>query len=231
MRIAVFPARGGSKRIPHKNTREFCGKPIIAWPIEAAQASGLFSHILVSTDDPDVATLSRALGVTVPFVRPAELSGDHVATIPVIAHATAWALAQGWPLAAVCCVYPAAPMLCPGDLRSGVDALDSGDWDYAFSAVELDRRMYRAFRLHPEGGIESLFPQFQSTRSQDLPGALVDAGQFYWGRPSAWIEGRAIFGRRSRAVVLPAARVHDIDDDDDWRLAEEAFQALRRMRP
>ncbi len=220
MRIAVIPARGGSKRIPHKNIKLFYGKPMIAWSIEAAKSSRLFEHIIVSTDDAEIAEVARQCGAEVPFMRPEELSNDHAGTTPVIAHATQWALDQGFDVAAVCCIYATAPFVQTDDLKRGWDALDSGDWDYAFTVTDFAAPIFRSFKQAPEGGIEMFFPEYFATRSQDLPAALHDAGQFYWGRPAAWLEDKRIFDRRSKPIMIPRWRVQDIDTTDDWARAE-----------
>lgn len=229
MKIAVIPARGGSKRIPRKNVKNFRGKPMIAWSIEAAKTSGLFDHIIVSTDDIEISEVAKAWHAEVPFTRPAELSNDCVGTTEVIAHATRWALEQGLPLSAVCCIYATAPFVQADDIKYGLTALQSGDWAYAFSVTDFAAPIFRAFREHPAGGIEMFFPDHFSTRSQDLPRALHDAGQFYWGRPSAWVEGRRIFDRHSVPVKIPRWRVQDIDNPDDWIRAQIIHELLERM--
>jgi N-acylneuraminate cytidylyltransferase len=226
MNIAVIPARGGSKRIPRKNIRPFCGKPIIAWPIDAARASGLFDHVIVSTDDPDIAETARGLGAEAPFERPAELADDHAGTIPVIAHATGWARDQGWPVDAVCCIYPTAPMIAPDDLAEGLRLLGEGTHDFVLTATDYASPIFRAFRQAEDGGLAMVFPQHFDTRSQDLPRALHDAAQFYWGRPDAWLTARTLFGPRTTALLIPRWRVQDIDTPDDWTRAEALFRAL-----
>lgn len=220
MKIAVIPARGGSKRIPRKNIKDFCGKPMIAWSIEAAKASGLFDRIIVSTDDVDIAKVSAQWGAEVPFMRPEELSNDYAGTTPVVAHATLWACDQGLDVEAVCCIYATAPFVKVDDIKRGWTALNSGAWDYAFSVTDFAAPIFRAFKQTAEGGIEMFFPEHFETRSQDLPVALHDAGQFYWGRPSAWIEGAHIFDKHSVPVIIPRWRVQDIDNEDDWVRAE-----------
>lgn len=220
MRIAVIPARGGSKRIPRKNIKPFCGKPMIAWSIEAAKSSGLFERIIVSTDDVEIADVARKWGAEVPFMRPAELSNDYAATTEVIAHATQWVLDQGLDVEAACCIYATAPFVQIDDLKRGWDALNSGDWDYVFTVTDFAAPIFRSFKQTPEGDIEMFFPEHFATRSQDLPIALHDAGQFYWGRPAAWLEGKRIFARRSKPIVIPRWRVQDIDTQDDWERAE-----------
>ncbi|MFZ2542059.1 MAG: pseudaminic acid cytidylyltransferase [Gallionella sp.] len=226
MKIAVIPARGGSKRIPRKNINNFCGKPIIAWSIEAARSTGLFDHIIVSTDDLEIAEVAKSCGAEIPFSRPPELSNDYAGTTEVIAHATQWALDSGLELDAVCCIYATAPLIQVDDLKRGLVALESGEWDYAFSVTDFAAPIFRAFKQTAEGGIEMFFPEYFATRSQDLPVALHDAGQFYWGRPSAWIEGKKIFDRHSVSVIIPRWRVQDIDNWDDWKRAELIFKQL-----
>ena len=226
MKIAVIPARGGSKRIPRKNIKDFCGKPMIAWSIEAAKTSGLFDHIIVSTDDVEIVEVAKQWGAETPFMRPDELSNDYAGTTEVIAHATQWALDQGLDVDAVCCIYATAPFVQVEDLQRGLEALESGDWAYAFTATDFAAPIFRAFKQSADGGIEMFFPEHFSTRSQDLPTALHDAGQFYWGRPSAWMEDKRIFDRHSVPVIIPRWRVQDIDDQDDWVRAEMIYKQM-----
>lgn len=220
MKIAVIPARGGSKRIPRKNIKPFAGKPMIAWSIEAAKTSGLFDRVIVSTDDAEIAEVAKQWGADVPFMRPEELSNDYAGTTEVIAHVTQWALDQGIQIDAVCCIYATAPFVQVADLKRGWEALESGDWAYAFTVTDFAAPIFRSFKQTAEGGLEMFFPEYFSTRSQDLPTALHDAGQFYWGRPSAWIEGKLIFDRHSTPVVIPRWRAQDIDTQEDWIRAE-----------
>src|SRR5581483_1159254 len=186
--LALIPARGGSKRIPRKNVRPFCGKPMIAWSIEAARRSGLFDHVVVSTDDDEIAAVATGLGAEVPFRRPAHLSGDHTGTTEVIAHGTQWALDHGWDVEAVCCIYATAPFIDIDDLERGQSILASEDWAYVFAATDFAAPIFRSFRQLSTGGIEMFFPEHFGTRSQDLPVALHDAAQFYWGKAAAWLK-------------------------------------------
>jgi N-acylneuraminate cytidylyltransferase len=226
LRIAVLPARGGSKRIPRKNVRPFCGRPMIAWPIDAARASGLFEHIIVSTDDPEIAEVAHGLGAEMPFMRPAELADDHTGTIPVIAHTVRWAKEQGWAVEAVCCIYPTAPLISPDDLAEGLRLLDEGTHDFVLTATDFASPIFRAFRETAEGGLEMFFTEHFHSRSQDLSRALHDAAQFYWGRPDAWLSAKMLFGARSRALLIPRWRVQDIDTPEDWARAEALFRSL-----
>ena len=226
MNIAIIPARGGSKRIPRKNIKEFCGKPIIAWSIEAAKVSGLFEHIIVSTDDNEIAEIAKYWGAEVPFRRPIELSNDYAGTTEVVAHAIKWALDQGLNFEAVCCIYATAPFIQSVDLKQGLIALKSGEWAYAFTATDFAAPIFRSFKQTDAGGIEMFFPEYFLSRSQDLPKALHDAGQFYWGKPSAWLEKKRIFDCHSLPVIIPRWRVQDIDTLDDWNQAELMHKAL-----
>ncbi len=228
MKVAVIPARGGSKRIPRKNIRPFAGKPMIAYAIAAAWGSGLFDHVIVSTDDDEVAGVARSCGAEVPFMRPANLADDHTGTVDVIAHAIRWMFDQGWQPEAVCCIYATVPFIRVEDIQLALQALESGNWDYAFPVTEFAAPVFRSFRLHPEGGIEMFFPENYMARSQDLPVALHDAGQFYWGRPQAWLENKRLFDRHTCPVVIPRWRVQDIDTEADWRRAELMWDAISK---
>jgi N-acylneuraminate cytidylyltransferase len=226
MNIAIIPARGGSKRIPRKNIRSFCGRPMVAWPIAAAIESGLFDHVLVSTDDMEIADAASGAGAEVPFTRPTELADDHAGTIPVMAHATSWARQQGWAVEAVCCVYPTAPMISPEDLAEGLRMLDEGTHDFVFSATDYASPIFRAFVQTADGGVEMIFPEHFDSRSQDVPRALHDAAQFYWGRPESWLSAKTLFGPRSAPLLVPRWRVQDVDTPEDWHRAEALFRAL-----
>lgn len=229
MIIAIIPARGGSKRIPRKNIRSFYGKPIIAWSIEAAKSSGLFEHIIISTDDEEIAEVARNYGATAPFMRPEALSNDFTGTTEVIAHATQWALDQGFDVNAVCCIYATAPFIQTTDIKQGLDILESGAWDYVFTVTDFAAPIFRSFKQTTEGSIEMFFPENFATRSQDLPIALHDAGQFYWGRPDAWLQNKRIFDRHSAPVIIPRWRVQDIDTQDDWERAQWMFKAIQNL--
>lgn len=227
MRLAVIPARGGSKRIPRKNIKTFFGQPMITWSIQAARESGCFDHIIVSTDDAEIADVARGAGAEVPFVRPPELSNDYVGTLPVIAHAVRWFQQAGEQPAQICCIYATAPFVRPEDLFEGYNRLLAGGIDYVFSAAAYPFPIQRAFRLSKAGGAEMANPEHFKTRSQDLEEFFHDAGQFYWGTSSAWLEERPVFAPTSRPLILPRDRVEDIDTPEDWRRAEWLFQVLK----
>ena len=200
---------------------------MIAWSIEAALQSGCFDQVIVSTDDEEIADVARRYGATVPFVRPAELSDDHTGTIPVIRHAIEWVNAQGQSVEQACCLYATAPFVSPEDIRRGLDTLLDTGSDYAFSVTSYAFPIQRAIRLNAEGRVEMFNPEHFNTRSQDLEEAFHDAGQFYWGKADAWLQGRMIFSPASVPVALPRHRVQDIDTPEDWVRAEWLFKAMQ----
>ena len=220
MKIAVIPARGGSKRIPRKNIKEFFGKPMVAWSIDAAINSNLFDKVVVSTDDQDIAKIAKNLGAEIPFIRPDNIADDFATTTDVIAHATQWMLKESYPVKAVCCIYATAPFISIDDLKKSYEIFNSGAWEYVFTATDFAAPIFRSFKKDEDNGITMFYPEFFDTRSQDLPEALHDAGQFYWGKPSAWIDGKRIFDQHSTPLIIPRYRVQDIDSEEDWIRAE-----------
>lgn len=227
MKVAVIPARGGSKRIPRKNIKEFCGKPMIAYSIEAALQSGCFDKIIVSTDDSEIAQVAKSYGAEVPFIRPKELSNDYTGTIPVIRHAIEWLVEHGVDTNLVCCLYATAPFVTAEHLQQGLQQLEDNNAAYAFTVTSYAFPIQRAIKLNPELGVEMFDANNFNTRSQDLEEAYHDAGQFYWGKTEAWLSEKMIFGPESTAVILPRHRVQDIDTPEDWERAEWLFKALQ----
>lgn len=200
---------------------------MIAWSIEAALQSGCFDQVVVSTDDTEIAEVARAHGAAVPFMRPAELSDDHTGTTPVIRHAIEWFQRQGTAPEQVCCIYATAPFVRSEDIRKGLEILDMAYCEYAFSVTSYAFPIQRALRLTPEGRVEMFQPEHFNTRSQDLEEAYHDAGQFYWGRSSAWLAGKPIFSPAAAPVILPRYRVQDIDTPEDWERAEWLLKAMK----
>jgi pseudaminic acid cytidylyltransferase len=231
MRLAVIPARGGSKRIPRKNIKPFGGLPMIAWSIRAAIQSQCFDRIIVTTDDAVIAEVAKAHGAEVPFMRPPELSDDYTGTIPVIAHAIQWQNAQGTTASQVCCIYATAPFVQPRDLQSGLQVLQNSGADYAFSVTSYAFPIQRAIRITPEQRVEMFQPEHFTTRSQDLEVAWHDAGQFYWGQAQAWLAHKPLFSNDAAPVPLPRHRVQDIDTPEDWDRAEWMFKAMTQVQP
>ena len=222
--VAIIPARGGSKRIARKNLKPFDGVPIIVRSIRTALESGLFERVVVSTDDEEIARVARAHGADVPFLRPAELADDFTGTAAVIVHA----LQQLPGFDYACCVYATAPLLQARYLRQGFDLLEQrADKSFAFSVSSFGFPVQRALTLDGQGALTALYPEFRNTRSQDLPEAFQDAGQFYWGRSEAWLRGEVLFSPASLPVIVPRHLVQDIDTPEDWTRAEYLYAALK----
>lgn len=226
MRIAIIPARGGSKRIPRKNIRPFAGRPMITYAIDAARASGLFAHIVVSTDDAEIAAVAEQHGAVMPFTRPKELADDHTPTVPVIAHAVRACRELGWRVQHACCIYPCVPLMRAADLDEALRLLiRSGGEGYVFPVTPFPSAIQRALRRAADGHVQPFHPEFVNTRTQDLEPAFHDAGQFYWAASETWLAGTAIHAN-GRAIVLPEWRVIDIDTASDWARAEALYKAL-----
>ncbi|KPG95299.1 pseudaminic acid cytidylyltransferase [Pseudomonas sp. MYb2] len=223
-KVAIIPARGGSKRIPRKNLLPFDGVPMIVRSIRTALESGLFDQVVVSTDDAEIADVARTQGAQVPFLRPEELADDFTGTAAVIVHALQQLPAFDY----ACCVYATAPLLQAHYLRQGIELLEQHpDKSFAFSVCSFGFPVQRALTLDGQGALKALYPEFRHTRSQDLPEAFQDAGQFYWGRSEAWLRGEAVYSPASLPVVLPRHLVQDIDTPEDWKRAEYLYAALK----
>ncbi len=228
MNIAIIPARGGSKRIPRKNTKFFGGKPMIAYAITAARSSELFEHIVVSTDDEEIAAIAREWGAKTPFVRPVELANDYTATVPVIAHGIQTCRALGWVFEYVCCIYPGVPFIRVEDLKGALALLSEGGTDYCFPVTEFPSAVQRALRRFEDGKMQPFYPQYETTRTQDLEPAYYDAGQFYWGKAASWLQNQKIHSS-GIGYVIPNWRVVDIDTPEDWIRAERYFKTFQRL--
>lgn len=228
--LAVIPARGGSKRVPRKNIREFGGRPMIAWAIEAALEAGCFGRVIVSTDDEEVAKIAMQHGAEVPFLRPPELADDYATTSAVISHATRWARSERLRPTSVCCIYATAAMISPRDILEGFRLIETGRWRFVFAATKFETPVQRGFELLENGGLQMLWPESFACRSQDLPVVFHDAAQFYWGLPEAWNSLERIFDRMSTCVEIPGWRGVDIDTEEDWIRAELLFRAARAMK-
>ena len=226
MNIAIIPARGGSKRIPRKNIKNFLGKPIIAYSIEVAKALSIFDKIIVSTDDEEIAEISMKYGAEVPFMRPSEISYDFTGTHEVIGHAVSELIRIGYDLDYVCSIYPTSPLVQSKDILQGYELIKNGDWENVFAATTFNYPIFRSFEKLESGGLKMLYPEYYSSRSQDLPVALHDAGQFYWAKPKTWIEKSKGYHLNATVILIPSWRVVDIDDLDDWKRAEQIYQNL-----
>ena len=226
-KVAIIPARGGSKRIPRKNIKPFMGRPMIGWSIQAARDCGLFDRIIVSTDDEEIAAVARAEGAETPFLRPADLANDHAGTGAVVVHALQWLIDNGQPADAGCCIYATAPLLDPKRLVEGWDKLQTPGRRFAFSVTSYAFPIQRALKQTQDGSVEMFWPENLMKRSQDLEPAYHDAAQFYWGWTEAFLKGEVTFSPISAPVILPRTEVVDIDTPEDWEVAELTYKVLK----
>ena len=227
MNICVIPARGGSKRIPRKNIKEFNGKPIIAYSIEAAFESNCFDQVIVSTDDNEIKEVAKKYGAQVPFVRPEKLSNDTVGTIPVTKHAIEWMEQKNNYIKHVCCLYATAPFIKSKILTKAYQQLKDSSADYCFSVTSFTYPIQRAIKIIQRDKVEMFYPEYFNKQSQDLEEAYHDAGQFYWGKAQAFKDGLSIFSEVSSPYILPRYLVQDIDSTEDWIRAEAMYKVLK----
>lgn len=219
-RVAVIPARGGSQRIPRKNIRLLNGKPLLAYSIEVAKASGLFDRIIVSTDDDEIAQVAQEYGAETPFMRPRDLADHMTGTTPVMQHALRTLIEQSTlegvkaPTHA-CLIYATCPLLSKEDLQQGFDALPNAT--FCFSACTFDFPIQRALHIDENGQLAPMFPEHIAKRSQDLTEAIHDAGQFYWASVRDWLDDGVIFSDKSKPIMLPRHRIQDLDTEEDWQ--------------
>ena len=227
--VAIIPARGGSKRIPRKNIKDFFGKPLISYSIEAALSSKLFKKVIVSTDDKDIANIAKAYGAEVPFLRPKELSDDFTGTGPVINHVLNYLKEQGENYDFACTIYATAPFLSEKYLLEGFKKLKSSNGKIAFSCTSMPFPIQRTFKITDNERCEMFWPENFMTRSQDLEEAYQDAGQFYWEKINQ--DSKEItFGKDSIPIILPRHLVQDIDTLEDWERAEYMYESINKMK-
>lgn len=225
--IAIIPARIGSKRIPKKNIKDFHGKPLIAYSIELALKSKLFSKVIISTDDEEIAKVATTYGAEVPFLRPKELSDDYVGTGVVIQHAVKYLQDQGEKIDFICTIYATAPLLQEKYLIEGFEALKNSDAKNSFSCTSMPFPIQRTFKITKEGRCQMFWEENFSKRSQDLEEAYQDAGQFYWTNLNIKSD-EIIFGKDSIPIILPRYLVQDIDTLEDWTRAEFMYEAIQK---
>lgn len=229
MNICVIPARGGSERIPHKNIKEFGGKPIIAYSIEAAYESNCFDRVIVSTDDNEIANIAKLHGAEVPFFRPDELSGNHVGTLPVIRHAVEWVYAQNSDqVDYACCLYATAPFVQAHAIASAFEELQLLKTEYCLAVTSFTFPIQRAIKVTSQNKLKMFYPDYINSRSQDLEEGYHDAGQFCWGKGDAFKKMKPIFSELTCPYILPRHLVQDIDTPEDWKRAELIFKALKK---
>ena len=228
MRLCVIPARGGSKRIPYKNIKSFCGQPMISYSIQAALESKCFDQVIVSTDDTKIAEVSKSFGAIVPFIRPDELANDYTATIPVIKHAIEWFDAQGQNASEVCCLYATAPFVTADIIKKVYNQMQHTQADYCFTVTSFAFPIQRALKIIEKNRIEMFYPENLETRSQDLEESYHDAGQLYWGKAESFRHQKPLLSKGTSPYILPRYLVQDIDTPEDWERAELMYQLLKK---
>jgi N-acylneuraminate cytidylyltransferase len=226
MNVAIIPARIGSKRIPKKNIKIFHGKPLIAYSIQAALKTKLFSSIIVSTDSMEVANIAITYGAEVPFIRPAELADDFTGTDAVMLHALNYLIDHGADIQYVCCIYATAPFINSAYIKKGFDLLKKKNATSAFTVTTYPYPIYRSLKISEDGHLHMIWPDYMNVRSQDLSEAYHDAGQFYWADAQKYMSEKNFFSKDAVPVVLPRHLVQDIDTDEDWQRAEAMYKVL-----
>jgi N-acylneuraminate cytidylyltransferase len=227
--VAIIPARGGSKRIPRKNIKNFHGKPLIAYSIEVALKSKLFDKVVVSTDDEEIAKIAKEFGAEVPFLRPKELSDDFTGTGAVINHAINFLKEQGENIDFVCTIYATAPLLQEKYLIKAYEKIKDSNAKNTFSCTSMPFPIQRTFKITSNERCEMFWPENFMKRSQDLEEAFQDAGQFYWTNLNIKSD-EIIFSKDSIPIILPRYLVQDIDTLEDWQRAEFMYEAIQKTR-
>jgi len=222
--VAIITAREGSKRIPKKNIKLFLGKPLITYSIQVVLESGLFERIVVSTDSDEIASVAKEYGAEIPFKRPTELADDYTGTDEVFIHALRWLHENDKIYNYACCIYPTAPMLKAKYLKNGLESLIKNKAASAFSVTTYPYPIFRSLKLNKQGRLEMIWPEYHKTRSQDLPEAFHDAGQFYWVDVEKYFSEKRIYSKDSIPVFIPRYLVQDIDTPEDWEMAEKLYQ-------
>jgi pseudaminic acid cytidylyltransferase len=230
-KVAIIPARGGSRRIPEKNIKIFAGQPIIAYSIKAAKDSNLFDRIILSTDSEKIAEIGESYGAEVPFIRPSELSDEFTGTAEVLIHAINWLNERDKFYPYFCCIYPTAPFLEKEYLVKGFDILCKTNASTAFSVTSFPYPIFRALKIDTNNRIKMFWPEHKHSRSNDLPDAYHDAGQFYWFDTKKFLQEQTIISSDSMPVFLPRYLVHDIDTPEDWQTAEIFYSAFISHQP
>ncbi|MCX5785932.1 MAG: pseudaminic acid cytidylyltransferase [Elusimicrobia bacterium] len=225
--LAIITARGGSKRIPRKNIKDFLGRPIITYSIDAAIKSGCFDEVMVSTDDEEIAAIARKSKVIVPFLRTSKNSGDFASTADVIVEVLLGYSKSGRKFDYACCIYPTAPFVTAEKLKKGYKLLTTSSADAVVPVVRFDYPIQRALEIQ-NGRLQMLYPENRDVRSQDLKLNYHDAGQFYWLNIERFLKNRTLFGNNTLPIEVPASEVQDIDTLEDWSLAEMKFRMLTK---
>lgn len=226
MRIAIIPARSGSKRIPQKNIRLFDEIPMICHAINVAKKSNLFDRIVVTTDSKEIANLSISAGADVPFIRPLSLADDFTPTVHVISHAINQCETLKWEISEVCCIYPCVPFLNTQDLKMALEMYHKSDAKFCFAIAKYSHPIQRAMIKMEGDRLSPIFKENQFVRTQDLNNVYYDLGQFYWGKRDSWVTSDKLH-ENGIGYLIPSWRAIDIDDEDDWTKAELIYKAIK----
>jgi N-acylneuraminate cytidylyltransferase len=228
--LAIIPARGGSKRIPRKNIKDFLGKPIIAYSIAAALKSNLFDEVMVSTDDQEIAEIAIKYGAGIPFMRSMDNSDDYATTMDVILEVIDYYNRQDKQFDNVCCIYPTAPLIDGQKLKAGYDKLTNEQHDTVFPVVPFSYTVWRGFKVDSNGKADLVWPEFLNSRSQDLEEIFHDAGQWYWLTANSLLTNKKIFTQNTASLILRPIEAQDIDNLSDWKIAEMKYAYLQSIK-
>ena len=222
--LAIITARGGSKRIPRKNIRDFLGKPIIAYSIQTAIKSGVFDEVMVSTDDDEIAEIAKKYGAVIPFKRNPETSNDTATTTDVIIEVLNKYKKLGINYDYACCIYPTAPFITVNSLKIGLDKMLEDKTEVAIPVVKYSYPIQRALEVDSDGKLSMIYPEHSRSRSQDLTPCYHDAGQFYWFKTSAIKKDMELLKMKASPIIIPETQVQDIDTEEDWVIAEMKYK-------
>lgn len=223
--VCIITARGGSKRIPRKNVRDFCGKPMLAYSVETAVTSGIFDVVMVSTDDDEIADVAREYGAEVPFMRSEATSNDFATTADVLCEVLSEYDKRGTKFDTMCCLYPTAPFVQVSELKEASGMIEAGA-SSVIPVTSFDFPPLRGFRVAEDGSLEYAFPEYAQTRSQDLPEMVHDCGRFYFAKVASFLESGSFITDKTKSLRIPSRLVQDIDTPEDWEMAEQKYRAM-----
>lgn len=229
MNLCVIPARGGSKRIPRKNIKDFLGKPVIAYAIQAAFDSRLFDEIMVSTDDEEIAEVARKYGATIPFFRSSETSNDFAGTAEVLTEVINNYKKINKFFSKICCIYPVSPLIRAASLKEAYDLLEQNQLDNSFPVCQFSNSIWRALNVDDEKKVTMIWPENKNKRTQDLTTSYYDAGQFYWLDTDKFMETGEFFTDATGSIILDELHSQDIDTLMDWKLAEIKYKMINNI--
>ena len=225
-KLAIIPARGGSKRLPRKNVRNFLGQPIIGYPLNVAFQSKIFDEVMVSTDDDQIADIGKMMGASIPFMRSAANASDTATTVDVLLEVIEHYHKKGIRISHACCIYPTSPLLTAYDLRAAYNKMIKHDFDAVMPVTKFSYPIDRALSLDEGGTLKMRTAENKQVRTQDLSENYHDAGQFYWFDVKKLLKNKSLFTANTGAIVLPEQNVQDIDTESDWKLAEMKYKLL-----